>query len=757
VRRTIPVLTALLLVLAAATGARAATAREMYAAATARAKELREAPARGTDAPTARQFRSAVAAFEAVVRRHPTSGYADNALMAGATLALEAQRRFGDDHSRETANRLLAWLVKEYPASPLVAKAQEALKHLPETTAADAPAPPTAAVGQASRVTTPPPAPVSAPSASASPVAAREDADTEGQRAATVIRDIRRTVTGEVVRVTIELDDEVTYRTERLENPARVLFDFASTRPGPAVPEGTLRFTSDVVRQIRIGRHPNRVTRVVLDLDGVTRYSVFTLYGPYRLVVDCERAAPLPPVPSLRIAEDRIQPPPADPETPILYRPAPPASRVAAQAADRPSQPIQSRPLRVASRTLAPRVGPRPTPDFEIPVETSRALYVTSRTLAPAAGPKPRAALDPAASGSPPLVITRRFVPTRQALAWLPVVVPPSPLPWPPTAEERFAVAAARPAAADKPLAEKPVVPAERPVPPRPLDRPLERGIDKPAASERVAERPADRLPDKPSARPADRLPAPTEPPVPPPSGFSMARQLGLGASRIIIDPGHGGHDPGAGSSTLFEATLVLDVALRLEKLLQAAGSDVVMTRRTDEYIPLEERTAIANRAQGDLFLSIHANASRNRTARGVESYVLNFATTPDAEAVAARENASTGRTMSSLTEIVKAITLNTKLDESKNLARIVQRHLVDSLQGVNQAVRDHGVKQAPFVVLIGASMPSVLVEISFITNRDELRLLKTGAYRQKIAEGLFDAVRGYQKSLKGSSVLAQQ
>jgi N-acetylmuramoyl-L-alanine amidase len=254
-----------------------------------------------------------------------------------------------------------------------------------------------------------------------------------------------------------------------------------------------------------------------------------------------------------------------------------------------------------------------------------------------------------------------------------------------------------------------------------------------------------------------DRPVIPSEPLTPPANGFSMARQLGLGASRIVIDPGHGGHDPGAEGFGVFEAQVVLDVALRLEKLLAAAGIEAVLTRRTNEYIPLEERPAIANKAQGDLFLSIHANASRNRAARGIESYVLNFASTPDAEAVAARENASTGLTMSSLTEILKAIALNNKLDESRQFAGIIQREMTAHLRGTNGDLKNHGVKQAPFVVLIGASMPSVLVEISFITHAQEGRLLKSGAYRQKIAEALFDAIRGYQKSLKGPAVLTRQ
>jgi N-acetylmuramoyl-L-alanine amidase len=232
-----------------------------------------------------------------------------------------------------------------------------------------------------------------------------------------------------------------------------------------------------------------------------------------------------------------------------------------------------------------------------------------------------------------------------------------------------------------------------------------------------------------------------------------MARQLGLGVSRIVIDPGHGGHDPGARGANASESEIVLDVALRLEKLLKKEpGFEVVMTRNTDVFIPLEERTAIANRANADLFLSIHANASRNRSARGVETYFLNFATNSEAEAVAARENAASGQAMNNLPRIVQAIALNNKLDESRDLAGRVQESMVSRLQSQNKEVRNLGVKQAPFVVLIGASMPSVLAEISFLTNQQEGQLLKNQNYRQRIAQALFDAVTQYQQSLKAAA-----
>ena len=181
------------------------------------------------------------------------------------------------------------------------------------------------------------------------------------------------------------------------------------------------------------------------------------------------------------------------------------------------------------------------------------------------------------------------------------------------------------------------------------------------------------------------------------------------------------------------------------------------MTRDTDVFIPLEERTAIANREGADLFLSIHANASRNIQARGIETYFLNFATNPEAEAVAARENAASGQAMHSLPDIVRAIALNNKIDESRDLAETVQRSMARKLAAKNKTLKDLGVKQAPFVVLIGAVMPSVLAEISFVTNKQDGTLLKTQAYRQQIAQALFDAIVSYQQGLKRINAVASK
>ena len=420
----------------------------------------------------------------------------------------------------------------------------------------------------------------------------------EGEGGPVVIRTIKRSSLPDGVRVTVELDAEVAFRSERLEKPRRVFFDLKGTRPVPALQDATVKFGDDLVREARLGRHPQNTTRIVFNMDGIDSYSTFTLYSPFRLVIDFKAAAP-----------------------PVAI--------------------TELEPIALAAREPMP-------------------LALVASLQAPP--------LTPA------------------------VVAKPSPerLPDPPS----------------RPLASRPVASASA-IPPA-----------------------------LPSANSDGK--------------FSLARQLGLGVSRIVIDAGHGGHDPGAHANGISEAELVLDVAGRLSRLMQKQpGIEVVMTRDTDVFIPLEERTAIANRQGADLFLSIHANASRNPKVHGIETYFLNFASNSDAEAVAARENSASGRAMHSLPDIVRAIALNNKIDESRDFAEMVQRSMVRRLASRNKQLKDLGVKQAPFVVLIGAEMPSVLAEISFVTNRQEGQLLKTGAYRQQIAEALLDAVVRYQQSLK--------
>ena len=234
--------------------------------------------------------------------------------------------------------------------------------------------------------------------------------------------------------------------------------------------------------------------------------------------------------------------------------------------------------------------------------------------------------------------------------------------------------------------------------------------------------------------------------------GTSLVRALGLKIGRIVIDAGHGGHDSGTlGADGIEEKDVVLDVALRLGKLLHdRLGAEIIYTRSDDTFVPLETRTAIANKAQADLFLSIHANSSSDPTARGVETYYLNFTTSPDALETAARENAVSNQSIHQLSDLVKKITLRDKIDESREFASDVQQGLYSGLEKGNAGLKNRGVKKAPFVVLIGANMPSILAEISFVTNPKDASQLQQPEYRERVAESLYKGVARYEAGLSG-------
>ncbi len=547
--------------LAVAGVASAQTASDLYARAQKRG-------AAATASPTLASLRAASGSYESIVRRYPRSGFCDDALWNAAAAARMAWERFQQPADLATATRLLKWLRREYPRSSW---SSQAAVHL---TALSQPAKPAA--------TRP------APGVPALAIAATPLATALPPSASATIRSITRSELPRGERLTIELDREVIVAPERIANPERVFFDLRNTHFDHSIATALEGVTGPRIASVRIGRQDAQTTRIVLALAGAPRHSVFTLYHPYRLVVDLE----------------------ADALTPLT----------------------------VSTDSGGPEIVTVP------PVVTHRAI-----------DPRPIPSIPTA-----PVAVT---VPEKTGV---PLGLPPAP----------------------------------------------------PAATSR--------------------------------GDYSLARQLGLGISRIVIDAGHGGHDPGAQANGVVEADLVLDIAQRVEKLLKKQpGIDVVLTRRDDTFIPLEERTAIANREGADLFLSIHANASRREAAQGVETYFLNFATNADAEAVAARENSGSQTSMGKLPAIVQQIALHNKMRESRELAQIVQSNMVRGMRAQNKGVVDLGVKQAPFVVLIGAQMPSVLAELSFVTNKPEASLLKKEAYRQRIAQSLADAVIKYQTSLK--------
>jgi len=230
----------------------------------------------------------------------------------------------------------------------------------------------------------------------------------------------------------------------------------------------------------------------------------------------------------------------------------------------------------------------------------------------------------------------------------------------------------------------------------------------------------------------------------------SLTRVLGLKLGRVVIDPGHGGRDVGThGPSGLYEKEVVLDVARRLGALIEERlGSEVVYTRSDDTYIGLEERTHIANERKADLFLSIHANSSPIRTAAGVEMYYLNFTTSRAALDVAARENAGSGSSIHDLKDLLEKIALKDKIDESREFATRLQSSLSTLETKGNTGAKNRGLKKAPFIVLIGANMPSVLAEIGFLTNAGDEALLRKPEHRQKIAEALYKGISNYADTL---------
>jgi N-acetylmuramoyl-L-alanine amidase len=230
----------------------------------------------------------------------------------------------------------------------------------------------------------------------------------------------------------------------------------------------------------------------------------------------------------------------------------------------------------------------------------------------------------------------------------------------------------------------------------------------------------------------------------------SLVRALGLKIQRVVIDPGHGGHDQGTqGPRGLLEKDLVLDVSQRLGKLIEdRMGAEVIYTRTDDTFVPLEGRTALANEKKADLFLSIHANSSPVPRITGVETYYLALSDSQEAKDLAARENDSAQLSVFELRDLVQKIALNDKMEESKEFAGRIQSSLFAFSARNFPSERNRGVKKAPFVVLIGAQMPSVLAEIGFVSNSREEALLKKPDYRQKLAEALYRGVARYADSL---------
>ncbi len=332
-----------------------------------------------------------------------------------------------------------------------------------------------------------------------------------------------------------------------------------------------------------------------------------------------------------------------------------------------------------------------------------------------------------------------------------------APLSAPPATAEKPETPVAKTVSVEKPAVNSPVVVSETVVVSSTKKTTPEKSTAKTAAKSVADVTPG-------SARKKGATVAALDPPAEPKptreGDRSLTRALGLKISRIVIDAGHGGHDTGTiGPHGLMEKDLCLDVALRLGTLIEQKlpGAEVIYTRKDDTFIPLEQRTAIANEAKADLFLSIHANSSHDPAARGIETYYLNFATSAESMEVASRENANSNESLHDLQDLIQKIARNEKIEESKELANDIQDTLTARMQLVSHAERNRGVKKAPFVVLIGANMPSVLSEISFVSNPGDEKLLRKPDQRQRIADGLYRGVATYLDNLNSLSYNKQK
>ena len=518
-----------------------------------------------------------------------------------------------------------------------------------------------------------------------------------GSRA--LVTGVRHWSTANYTRVAIDLGDSVTYEAARVPHPDRIYFDLHGTRLAPGLAGKSFNVTDDgFLKRVRAAQYSDDVTRVVLDVSDVSEYSAFLLPNPYRLIIDIHGGKQ--PTASQRANESASQHAGASGNqgtgktSAMSDVPAPHTAAVVNSTAARPVPNTVATKNPDAANELADLSG--------MPGKVDATHKPTSKPIAAVVA-------DSAVAGDNDSRISIAAQPA-DALS----TIGSAPTADSSSASTRTSSTAASPSATTA--------------------RRTRRGRTNSATTV------------------ADATPARAAAPLPD-GETSLVRALGLKIGRIVIDAGHGGHDSGTlGADGIEEKDVVLDVALRLGALLHdRLGAEIIYTRSDDTFIPLETRTAIANKAQADLFISIHANSSPDPSARGVEVYYLNFTSDPTALDVAARENAVSDQSIHQLSDLVKKITLKDKISESREFAGDVEGSLYSGLARGNAGLKARGVKKAPFVVLIGANMPSILAEISFVTNPRDAQQLSDPDYRERVAESLYRGVAHYEAGLSGA------
>jgi N-acetylmuramoyl-L-alanine amidase len=637
-------------------------------------------------------YQMAVNTYQFLLRDYPANRYREEAMLAIAQIEKD------DLHDAVLAKKSYEEFLTMHPRSSHASEVRAILDQL----RADS-----ASAGSASKLSaskdraipdrsTPKPA---AAEKSPAATAIKEEASTESgatSNARPRVTKIRAWNADTYTRIVIDVGAQVKYQAARLSNPDRIYFDVQNSKIDPELLHKPVEVEGGgFLKSVRVGQNQLDVVRVVLEVDHAKDYSVSLLPNPYRLVVD-------------------------------VY-----GDTAATEE---------------SARANSSASGPAPDPAKDIPVAKSEkpAAEQVSKTLGKSSEKTPP---THAAVSASKVDVTLNGKVTAQSYSQM-----PQPLRENTGGKTALPRSASVPASLDRPAQ---------------TDRIVESApLSPPGTSSSVAPPPLVAHSTSSKAKSARNLKSahdqaeelgPASIPEPIRDGQqSLSRALGLKIGRIVIDAGHGGHDTGTiGPTGLMEKDLCLDVALRVGKLIQQRlpSAEVIYTREDDTFIGLEQRTEIANDARADLFLSVHANSSPDHKARGIETYYLNFTGSADAMEVATRENALSENAVHDLQDILKKIARNEKIEESRDFAGTIQESLAKRLENSNHGDRSRGVRKAPFVVLIGANMPSVLAEISFISNPSDEQWLKRPENRQRIAEGLYHGIETYLQNTNSLTV----
>jgi len=550
---------------------------------------------------------------------------------------------------------------------------------------------------------------------------------------------IRHWSTPDYTRVAIDLESDIKFGSQRIDNPDRIFFDLRGTKLASTLVGKSFDVDDGFLKKIRVAQFQPGRTRVVLEVDNLSDYEAFLLPNPYRLIIDIHgkdgKAAHAKPSKDSASEIADVEAPPKAGATEVAKAEVEKAQVVGPQL---PKPKVPKAELKADLKALAGE-----------PVSKKEEIHAAPKADLPSAkadasqpdSPQPDSSKSDTSSvdSSKKGGVEKKAVMTTVKKVVIPADDDDPPAKAADAGSKSHARSAAHKAETDSDSSD---VAGSDATPAGHLRAKSRPGSAAKADLDSHADFRDDVREAKPTAS-GDR---------------SLIRALGLKIGKIVIDPGHGGHDTGTiGPNGLQEKDLVLEVGRRLGKLLETRlGAEVVYTRKDDTFIPLETRTAIANQQRADLFVSVHANSSSDEDARGVETYYLNFTSSPEALEVAARENAVSEKSIYELQDLVKKIALKEKIEESREFAGDVQESLHSGLAAKSPAIRNRGVKKAPFIVLIGANMPSILAEISFVSNPTDEHRLETSEYRQRIAESLYRGIAKYVNGLSGVKVASK-